>query len=120
MLSVQTAEQILSDSEKLIIGMKKYKRIMDNLYWTDVSTDKDFQWTFNDFFVMRSRKAQYYEGFYLFLEQKKDKGAALGEADCRLWQSFCFSFFAAVDWRKAAAGIKWYKYLKNSWYHILI
>ena len=35
MVSIQTAEQILSDREKLIIGMKKYKRIMDSLYWTD-------------------------------------------------------------------------------------
>lgn len=79
MLSIQKAEQILSDREKLIIGMKKYKRIMDSLYWTDVSTDKDFQRAFNDFFVMRSRKSQYYDRFYLFLEQKKDKGATFEE-----------------------------------------
>ena len=79
MLSIQTAEQILSDSEKLLIGMKKYKRIMDSLYWTNVSTDKDFQRAFNDFFVMRSRKSQYYDRFYLFLEQKKDKGVTFEE-----------------------------------------
>ena len=79
MLSIQTAGQILADSEKLLIGMKKYKRIMDSLYWTNVSTDKDFQRAFNDFFVMRSRKSQYYDRFYLFLEQKKDKGATFEE-----------------------------------------
>ncbi len=32
MLNIQTAEQILADSKKLLIGMKKYKRIMDSLY----------------------------------------------------------------------------------------
>lgn len=79
MLNIQTAEQILADSEKLLIGMKKYKRIMDSLYWTDVSADKDFQRAFNDFFVMRSRKSQYYDRFYLFLEQKKHKGVSFEE-----------------------------------------
>lgn len=77
MLNIQTVEQILADSKKLPIGMKKYKRIMDSLYWTDVSIDKDFQRAFNDFFVMRSRKSQYYERFYLFLEQKKIKALLL-------------------------------------------
>ncbi len=79
MLNIQTAEQILADSKKLLIGMKKYKRIMDSLYWTDVSADKDFQRAFNDFFVMRSRKSPYYDRFYLFLEQKKHKGATFEE-----------------------------------------
>ena len=79
MLSIQTAEQILSDSEKLLIGMKKYKRIMDSLYLTYFSKYKDFQRAFNDFFVMRSRKSQYYDRFYLFLEQKKDKGVTFEE-----------------------------------------
>ena len=59
MLNIQTVEQILADNKKLSIGMKKYKRIMDSLYWTDVSIDKDFQRAFNDFFVMRSRKSEY-------------------------------------------------------------
>ena len=79
MLNIQTVEQILADNKKLSIGMKKYKRIMDSLYWTDVSIDKDFQRAFNDFFVMRSRKSEYYERFYLFLEQKKDKGVTFEE-----------------------------------------
>lgn len=79
MMNVQTIEHILSDSDKLLIGMKKYKRIMDTLYWTDVSTDKDFQRAFNDFFVMRQRKSQYYDMFYSFLEQKKDEGVTFEE-----------------------------------------
>lgn len=79
MLNVQIVEQILSNSEKLMIGMKKYKRIVDALYWTNVSTDRDFQRAFNDFFVMRSRKSQYYDLFYSFLEQKKNKGVSFEE-----------------------------------------
>lgn len=79
MMNIETIKQILSDSDKLWIGMKKYKRIMDTLYWTDVSKDKDFQRAFNDFFVMRSRKSEYYDMFYSFLEQKKDKGTSFEE-----------------------------------------
>jgi len=94
-MKVQVIEQILSGNDKLVAGMRKYKRIMDTLYWTDVSTDRDFQRAFNDFFVMRSRKSQYYDMFYSFLEQKKDKGVSfeetleyLKEAEGRLEISF--------------------------------
>lgn len=79
MLNIEEVEQILSDSSKLLIGMKKYKRIIDVLYWTDVSSDRDFQRSFNDFFVMRSRKSQYYDMFYSFLEEKKNKGVSFEE-----------------------------------------
>lgn len=79
MMDIQAVEKILSDNDKLLIGMKKYKRIMDTLHWTDVSTDKDFQRAFNDFFVMRSRSSQYYDRFYSFLEQKKNKGVSFEE-----------------------------------------
>ena len=79
MISVQTAESILSSSDKLLTGMRKYKKIMDALYWTDVSADKDFQRAFNDFFVMRSRKSRYYEMFYSYLEEKKDRGTTFEE-----------------------------------------
>lgn len=79
MLNISKVESILSKSDKLWDGMKRYKRIMDSLYWTDVSTDRDFQRTFNDFFVMRSRKSEYYAMFYQFLEQKKKEGTSFEE-----------------------------------------
>ena len=79
MMNTETIKRILSDSDKLWIRMKKYKRIMDTLYWTDVSKDKDFQRAFNDFFVMRSRKSEYYDMFYSFLEEKKEKGTSFEE-----------------------------------------
>lgn len=49
MLNIEKMEQLLSDNSKLLVGMKKYKRIIDALHWTDVSIDKDFQRSFNDF-----------------------------------------------------------------------
>ena len=104
MLNIQTIETILSDSEKLLTGMRKYKRIMDALYWTDVSADQDFQRAFNDFFVMRSRKSQYYAMFYSFLEQKKDKGTSfeetldyLKEAEGRLELSFSSKLIHVIN-----------------------
>lgn len=78
MISVQTAESILN-SDMLLTGMRKYRKIMDALYWTDVSADREFQRTFNDFFVMRSRPGQYYEKFYAYLEQKKNTGTTFEE-----------------------------------------
>lgn len=79
MLNISKVESILSESDKLWEGMKRYKRIMDSLHWTDVSTDRDFQRVFNDFFVMRSRKSEYYAMFYQFLEQKKNEGVSFEE-----------------------------------------
>lgn len=79
MMNIETIELILSDSDKLWLGMKKYKGIMDMLYWTDVSKDRDFQRAFNDFFVMRQHKNEYYDMFYSFLEQKKNIGVSFEE-----------------------------------------
>lgn len=79
MMNIQTIEQILSDNKKMLVGMKKYKNIMDALHWTNVAEDKDFQKAFNGFFVMSFRKPIYYDMFYSFLEQKKDKGASFEE-----------------------------------------
>jgi len=79
MLNVRTIEDILSDSKKFLTSARKYKKIMDTLYWTDVSEDKDFQKTFNGFFIMSFRKKEYYDMFYSFLEQKKDKGVSFEE-----------------------------------------
>ncbi|MCD7744319.1 MAG: hypothetical protein LUI13_03365 [Lachnospiraceae bacterium] len=79
MLSIQKAEQLLSDNVKLLDGMNKYKQIMAVLYQTDVSTDMDFRRTFNRFFVMRSRTPLYYDKFYSFLEARKNVGATFEE-----------------------------------------
>ena len=104
MLNADKVKSILSDSDKLLIGMKKYKKIMDNLYWTDVSKDQDFQRVFNDFFVMRSRKNTYYERFYSFLEQKKNRGTTfeetldyLKEADGKLEISFSSKLIHVIN-----------------------
>ena len=94
----------MSDSDKLLAGMKKYKKIMDTLHWTNVSTDRDFQRAFNDFFVMRSRKSLYYDRFYSFMEEKKDKGVSfeetldyLKEAEERLELSFSSKLIHVIN-----------------------
>lgn len=79
MLSVQKAEQLLTDSNKLLDGMNKYKQIMESLHYTDVSTNADFQRAFNRFFVMRSRTPLYYDKFYSFLAERKNVGATFEE-----------------------------------------
>ena len=79
MLSVQKAELLLSDNYKLLDGMNKYKQIMETLHYTDVSMNRDFQRSFNRFFVMRSRTPLYYDKFYYFLEKRKDVGATFEE-----------------------------------------
>lgn len=80
MLDIAKIESILASSDKLVTGMKKYTYIMGNLHRTDVSADRDFQRTFNSFFVMRSRKREYYALFYQLLEQKKDCAISFAEA----------------------------------------
>lgn len=80
MLSIQKAEQLLSDNDKLSVGMKKYKQIMESLRQTNVSTDANFRRTFNRFFVMRFRTPLYYDTFYSFLEARKNAGATFEEA----------------------------------------
>lgn len=80
MLNVKKAEQLLSDNDKLLDGMNKYKQIMKALHQTDVSADADFRRTFNRFFVMRSRTPLYYDKFYSFLEVRKNVGATFEEA----------------------------------------
>lgn len=79
MLSVQKAEQLLTDNDKLLDGMNKYNQIMEALRQTDVSADADFRRTFNRFFVMRSRTPLYYDKFYSFLEARKNVGATFEE-----------------------------------------
>lgn len=79
MVDIQEIKRTLAGNGKLITGMKKYRDIMDLLHQTNVSTNKDFQRMFNNFFVMRSRKAKYYDMFYSFLEEHKDTGALFEE-----------------------------------------
>ncbi|MCD7856208.1 MAG: hypothetical protein LUG55_00045 [Clostridiales bacterium] len=79
MITIQNAQQLLAENGKLLTGMKKYRSILDMLHQTDVSTDRDFQRRFNDFFVMRSRSPAYYDRFCIFLEARKDTGASFEE-----------------------------------------
>lgn len=63
-------ERILCKKE-LKIGLEKYLTIMNLLHNTDVSKDADFQKLYNGFYKMRQRKREFYNSYYLLLEQKK-------------------------------------------------
>ena len=104
MLDMASVASILSASDKLRRGMERYKGIMDALHRTNVATDRAFQKAFNGFFVMRSRKSAYYDMFYLFLEQKKEKGVSFAEtlaylkgAEGRLETSFSSKLVHVID-----------------------
>ncbi len=64
-------EEILSAIEKAKPGISKYLAIMDKLYTVDVSSDADFQRSYNDFYKMRQRSENWYSLYYALLERSK-------------------------------------------------
>lgn len=59
--------------EQIGPGMTKYLHIMSRLNKTDVSKDVDFQKNFNGFYRMRQRKPEFYQEYYYFMEEHKEK-----------------------------------------------
>ncbi len=49
----------------------KYKNLMDDIYNTNISVDKDFQRKFNHFYKLRQRNSDFYKMYYDFLENNK-------------------------------------------------
>lgn len=71
-------EIIHIDAKKVIetriaesMGFDKYKQIMETVRKTDVSTDPDFQRTFNAFYRVR-RNAEWRKAYYYLFETVKD------------------------------------------------
>ncbi|MCR5201554.1 MAG: hypothetical protein K6D02_00480, partial [Lachnospiraceae bacterium] len=52
------------------MGFDKYKQIMEMVWKTDVSTDPDFQRTFNAFYRVR-RNAEWRKAYYNLFEKAK-------------------------------------------------
>ena len=67
------------NTQKLEKGMQKYIYLRRHLYETNVSLDLEFQKTFNGFFRMRQRSADFYRDFYSWLEQHKETGVDFKE-----------------------------------------
>ena len=93
-----------SSTEKIRIGIEKYKYLRQRLFAVDVSADRDFQRAFNGFFRMGRRSEAYYIDFYCYLEQHKSSGVSFSEAleyfyekHSRLEMSFVSKMVALVD-----------------------
>ena len=55
----------------LVTDLQRYDYLQTTLAITDVSTDLTFQRTFNGYYRMRSRPADWYTNFYELLESRK-------------------------------------------------
>lgn len=68
-----TREEIVNvfHKEALKTGLDKYLKIMECLYETDVSKDKEFQRLYNHFYRMRQRKPEFYQIYYDYMEKMK-------------------------------------------------
>jgi hypothetical protein len=68
-----TQEDIMLVFKKpaLRAGLEKYQKIMDSLYTTDVSKDREFQKLYNHFYRMRQRKPEFYQLYYTYMEKMK-------------------------------------------------
>lgn len=102
--------------EKIKAGIVKYQYLREALFAINVSTDKDFQRVFNDFFRMRQRKKEYYDDYFAYLECNKTVGISFVDALRFLYErhgkielSFTSKMVALVDpslpiWDSIVAG----------------
>ena len=58
--------------DRVEIGIEKYNWIMKRVHETDVSSDVEFQRTFNGFYRMRQRPTSSYASYYTYLEKNKN------------------------------------------------
>ena len=61
--------------DRVEIGIEKYNWIMKRVHETNVSSDVEFQRTFNGFYRMRQRPASFYASYYTYLEKNKNNQA---------------------------------------------
>lgn len=76
---------------------------MEKLNSTDVSKDQEFQKLFNGFYRIRQRKQEFYQAYYLILEESKGKSCSFGEILEKIYNetgrfeaSFSSKLFATV------------------------
>ena len=78
---------MVTNWEKVAIGLEQYKWIMHNLRIVDVSIDRNFQKRFNHFYRMRQRTPEYYDAFYSELQSSKDNDSlSFGEVLDYFWE----------------------------------
>jgi hypothetical protein len=66
-------ERIKKAIEDIHDGLMKYNEIMNLINKTDVSINKNFQRLYNGFYKMRQREPEFYEEYFKYLEEHKNK-----------------------------------------------
>ena len=86
---------IYIDAKKVIetriaesMGFDKYKQIMETVRKTDVSTDLDFQRTFNAFYRVR-RNAVWRKTYYDLFETSKDRNPSFEFIIRTMYETTC-------------------------------
>jgi hypothetical protein len=64
-------------------GLWKYLCIMGTLRHTNVAQNEEFQRLYNNFYVVRSRKKEWYTAYFTFLQNHKDNGSLTFEETLR-------------------------------------
>lgn len=109
--------KILSTLDKVEKGLNSYIAIMNRFKEVDVSEDKDFQKLFNSFYKIRLPKAEFYDVYYKYFEECKNRNITfseilkyLSEKFGRIEASFSSKLLATINPNKPV----WDKYvLKN-------
>ncbi len=68
-------------------GIQKYLALMDNLNKVDVSTDAEFQRSFNGFYRIQRRQLTWYATYYTLMQQLKGSTPTFGEILDRIYKS---------------------------------
>ena len=92
--------------ERVVIGITKYSWIMRRVHEADVSADAEFQKSYNGFYRMRQRTADFYQTYYAFLEQNKGNPDLRGDSYIFVREDRCSSCLI----QQQAAGNRQSKY----------
>ena len=85
------------ENENLNIGLNRYLDIMKCFQETNVSTDRDFQRKYNNFYKIRQRPSEFYRVYYDFMEDNRKSQLTFEKALIYLYERFgaCFASFSS-------------------------
>ena len=98
-----SAKELLEEQLARSMGLDRYAGIMEAARTSDVSTNKEFQRTFNGFYRVR-RNAEWRESYYKIFERAKKNHETFGDVICSLYiqtgnieASFTSKMIATID-----------------------
>jgi hypothetical protein len=99
-----TEPQIVKAIQLARRGIGQYLDLMDRFPSVDVSTDRDFQRRYNDFYKVSRKSAEWYKAYYDMMHGFRDRKPAFGEVLDRMRDavgsceaSFCSKLVATLD-----------------------